>query len=696
MFNSNFDKIDSFINDIILNLQINNINEVDYIIELANKYRSFLELLYSYNNDDNLYNSLIYFLVEYVKIISNNLLYVYENYNNKNLFYLITILANFDDNTVNSKKYIKISKLKEKIKDPLLLEMIKYFISNLNFTNNENQHFLLSTYLKTKYNINLFFNICENYNITDFLLSLTILFTNINCSFIQRTIFNDDLINQDINNTTKNLKYNNNILNLLENKTFDNIMINMKNYKENDINNTFNYPLSLNVLLKHKKLCYHYQLYKYDNTCDLLLLNFLYNFEKSIRKFVKKNITEKDLNLSELSFNNLVKNDIINNIKNINYCYNIEFFIKIYVKLLENDYDYINKYYNRLKSGVLYVNNKEIDDILKFYNILIFELLLDKPLTQHKEYGFNYFFNILISDYDIMYNYRFITFRKRKFYSELFDIYEKNKNIKIDNFMQKFNNKFIKKSLHENIVMTDKDFFIDSYAKNFNYNNINCLNFYEHPLNIYRPSYRNKKEFEKTLDTELLIFFKIKLSDNDNKNIIFNLNCNYNDDVFNKTNEDNKQSVITININKDIGYIEFFISDSNNFYNQFTDIIFKFVYYFFKHLTNSTGNNNKRKFGIYVCNNKNEIYDNDNEFIIDLIYSENEIFGEEDHMLIFDNFFNRIKTELYNFIRIKYFNKYNITPLIINNKIIEFLLLFNQPCYFYYVFGKYIYNIINY
>jgi hypothetical protein len=687
--NTIYSKIDDFIKLITVDLQINEIKEVDYIIELNIKYHTFLNFIYSYNDEEFL-KYFIYFLSEYVKILSNNILFSYEMYNNKNLFYFITILSNFDNDIIKQEKKIILNNLKNQLKEPLLNEMLKYFYSKLENQNDESQYFLLNTYLKSKYDIDLFFNMNKEYNLNDFLLSLTLFYTNINCLFIKNTIFNDDLINQDINNTPADNIFSDCNLNLLENKTFDKIIQDLRNNSKNDINKIFRFQLSLITILKCKNLCYHYKLNRYDCRCEILLMNFLYNFEKNIRKTVKT----ENINISKLPFNDLItKTEFIIKIKNNDFCYNIEYFIKIYNALLNKEYDFLDNYYGKLKLNQNYNNDDNVNIILKFYKVLVTELLINKPLKQHKEQQLDYFFNILDFKGDQHFNNRYITFKKRKFFNELFEIYQSRKFDIIDNFMKKFNSKFIKKSLQENITMTDKDIFIDSYAYKNNYKNINCLNFYEKSLNIYRPSYKNKQKFKQVLTEELLLFFKIHLDNEKAENIILNIYCNYNDDIYN-SNLNNKQSIITLNINNDNGFVEFFISNSNNYFNIFTNTIFNFILEFFKNQLNLV-NDKKRKFGIFTFNDKCENYNNNDDFIIDMVCDENEIFGEEDYMLTFDNFFTRIKTELYNFLRIKYYNKPNITPLKIINKITEFLLFFNQPYYFYYIFGKYIYHILS-
>ena len=309
-----------------------------------------------------------------------------------------------------------------------------------------NNYELLNIALKLKeYNYYNFdkLNINMDYNFLDFIIAFSLFYTNINdfnkTSFYEAEEDKDKNMNEVIDN--KILKYN--LYTLVESNDLNFLF----NHDDKESENLDNRKLSISVLMKCKKIIYTKQfaddmvlLYIDKDLIDIIILNFLVNFEKMINYILKKN------NISEQYFGKKIEKCYDNKLAKSNKCfYDIEYFVSLFYYIykkeeIANTNENFKDMFELKKSANIITELKNLENILteKQHNDLI-----KVPNTQK-----NIFTDVLINK-NIANIKKFIKIIKILF----------KKNNKINHFSYQPHNRLIKNS--------DNDFYNTLYNKSY-------------------------------------------------------------------------------------------------------------------------------------------------------------------------------------------------------------------------------------
>jgi hypothetical protein len=718
------DFINLFKNPLEENIMNNDVNVIiNYLIAC---HKNLIEKLKVYKTQDDFYFYLSKFFIMifdyFPKISKNNRIDIkyFQNTNIKNInTYILSMLyinsgnitltyeekrmigGGYDTiNIADYYEYISTKIKKEKNKKLILLEQyLRKYINKLNDTSNL---FLINYVMENIYNLKKY-NYKNNYNITDFILSFILYYTNIN---------DFNLTNSEIANlsTIKHLtKFHNDRYNI---ETENGLIHNLYNLIETGkFNCIFDYPdnfiLTYNILFKGKHIIYHKKMQETSKETDLVLLNFLALFEKQIDKLLLQNkiiyknnfkekiniIHKKEFNAKrfydfkyfcELLYNilnnneNSLKSNIIEFVENVRdllinndktHIFSINYHSKICKEPCIEVYDkYYNINYINFKKPLQFV--KELNDIVNyyckyFYNITDSDFLENTHIHHHfiryikkpvlvyynstkKDYVYSY------TDTGYMIRHVLFKFKKNNYFTE-------------DNNEDYFPNilRPKPKELMSNCFLCDIEIYFD---ENTNYENI-------------------KKIFIEYFKQYCMCFDKLN-------NLYIYLNLFVNQEAH----------ACSIIINFDNHYIDLFNPWSHkikrkyeNEYNHRMDltrtdkyeILFTYIIKFFE-----------TDFKNYIIPALNEYYSDIIKDYKPLNCNEFDIYKYTDNALFQATYENKkngfcaVFNILYALIRLKYFNDGNISMNYVQEMICEYIISINHYLYVFQILDFVIFTIV--
>ena len=637
--------------------KLNNNNTISYIINLNNYnyksktlyiYNKLIKNIYSKINILSHYNRLnnIYITSKYPfnlnkSIYTNNISYI-KNYNTYVLIFKYIELGDYFDFHFQNNKINIITNLFNKN---------NYIDYNTIFDNNFRIKFEKT---QSIYNINLY----DDYNNIINYLSNTILYKNINYTFV-----NNHISNYTLNNTIYNnlyLKINN-----------SNNSYNFDFYTDSQFKNKVN-----NLILYRKNIYYFYQYHRtnYNSFIDIDLKN-IFKLSYQNNCFYINNMKQYELNI----------------LKNTTYYFDLtdvllyNFNLSLYPDGIHNSTYNIYNNSNEIKFNLININNKN------YYNLII--LKLNNNNTNTKLYYFStYNKNIggIINIVDGTINYNLKITEKKNFnidsiyYSYKYiptynlEIYNINNNIQYKNII------FIRNLLYANLSLNFK-YDNSIYASHYT-NNTNDIN---SEINIYiKLVYNNTHPllsiFEFYYDTSFTQNIKLPITLLKNK--IYNfIQPNYITDIFKfylfiNTLSNNEYNNINTENNYDSSILTYinnsgFKLNTNNFYNDY--IYYSGIFYNNSNLLNTNIN-------LSTLSNYSKLI---NIYKIFIIYDKNIYINDTINTI---NNINNILDLTTN----EYINNFSIN---ITQNILEKFNILKNDCSYLYLTNKYISttNIIN-
>ena len=571
------------------------------------------------------------------------------------------------------------------------------------------------------------YNTDKEYSINDFLLAYVIFNMNINdisykLSNLYKVEAQEKQEKKEIElYNIKDKVQNENIIkwinyNIFETETFDNLL----NYPD------FNYNLCLLTLICCKHIVYSKPIELLTPySFKLLLLNFLAIFEKHINKIINENIkiiNENHLNISTL----FEKVKFIYESKlTKQYLYDFKFFIDL-LYLIINNQNIITKenctnkkilkvFENNDISQILLLNIKKEDEEKMEIFINIITILLKNNKSNHlfnnfyissivtELFGKTLALNELITKKtfenirNTFYNPNYINFKKPYKFVRDFNnlvIYHNIifKKITLKDIRNFIDHKNLENTIYERFHSYNQD--IGNYSIN-EYSGIKGKSpFSQTCSNLFENNNYNKNQFFLKLDNTITDE-KIKSAF---KHFFTKLNIpteDYivNDESFVKIPKSDKNILIYIVASAFVKncpeYSAHFMSVNINFENGYIDFYNPWGYVF--NNTNEYANVSKKIKNYFK---KFSVYDNEKQKLYQLkLYCYDTMMKTQGE---FENKYNgycELWGNIYNFIRINYFNNAKYSMNYVQEMINEYIQSFNHPLYFLFNFVLFIYLI---